>query len=89
MAHNTKMVDITTRKENKKAMDKVKKLLDDIKLTLFGPGGGGADCAPPRHIFVYIFCANTCPEPEVWLADKAVLTFNLVAIDLARRAKGI
>ena len=47
MAHYTKVVDITKRKENKNVMDnkmvnlEVKKVLDDINLTLFGKGAGG------------------------------------------------
>ena len=52
MAHNTKLVDITKRNENKNVMDnkmvnlEVKKVLDDINLTLFGKGAGrGAYCA--------------------------------------------
>ena len=62
MAHNTKVVNIAKRKEIKKVMDKVKKVLDDIKLTLFGPGGGGGGqiVLPPFPL------ANTCPEVEVW-----------------------
>ena len=65
MAHNTKVVDITKRKENKNVMDnkmvnlEVKKVLDDISLTLFGKGaGGGAYCAPPpsvTYLCIYIF----------------------------------
>ena len=49
-------------------MDKVKKVLDDIKLTLFGKGGGGgAYCAlPPPVTYLCIYIrANTCPEAEV------------------------
>ena len=74
MAHYTKVVDITKRKENKKVMDKVKKVLDDIKLTLFG-----------TYLCIYIH-ANTCPEAEVWglACWHSSFDFYLLSISLKK-----